>query len=83
MDTTARQRALVALGYSVSVDGVIGPKTKEAIKDFQQRHGCGLAAQLYWRPTCRPRLIDRFTTARQRAPDLGPWGFDQAVAQVG
>ena len=39
MDTFAVQRALVALGYSVSVDGVIGPKTKEAIKDFQQRHG--------------------------------------------
>jgi|GEM_PF-739770 len=33
------QAALVALGYSVSVDGVIGPKTKESIKDFQHRHG--------------------------------------------
>ncbi|KRE15676.1 N-acetylmuramoyl-L-alanine amidase [Bosea sp. Root483D1] len=32
------QAALVALGYSVAVDGNIGPKTREAIKDFQKRH---------------------------------------------
>jgi putative chitinase len=32
------QAALVALGYSVAVDGVIGPKTKAAIREFQGRH---------------------------------------------
>ncbi|CAN7338079.1 N-acetylmuramoyl-L-alanine amidase [Bosea sp. LjRoot90] len=32
------QAALVALGYSVAVDGEIGPKSKAAIKDFQGRH---------------------------------------------
>lgn len=33
------QAALVALGYSAAVDGMIGSKTKAAIKDFQGRHG--------------------------------------------
>lgn len=33
------QAALVALGYSVAVDGAIGPKSKQAIRDFQNRHG--------------------------------------------
>ncbi|MGO4666605.1 peptidoglycan-binding protein [Bosea sp. 2RAB26] len=42
MDTTAIQRALVALGYAVTVDGVPGPKTKTAIQAFQR--GRGLAA---------------------------------------
>lgn len=33
------QAALVALGYSVAVDGDIGPATKLVIQDFQRRHG--------------------------------------------
>lgn len=32
------QAALVALGYSVAVDGNIGPKTRDAIKEFQARY---------------------------------------------
>ncbi len=43
------QAALVALGYSVAVDGDIGPKTRAAIKDFQVRHGLkadGVAGKL-------------------------------------
>ncbi len=40
MDTTAVQRALVALGYSLDVDGAIGPQTKSAIVAFQR--GAGL-----------------------------------------
>lgn len=42
MDTTAIQRALVALGYSLVVDGVMGPKTRIALQTFQR--GAGLAA---------------------------------------
>lgn len=39
MDTTAIQRVLVALGYSLVVDGKPGPKTKAAIQAFQVSHG--------------------------------------------
>ncbi|WP_248311241.1 peptidoglycan-binding protein [Bosea sp. UNC402CLCol] len=42
MGTTAVQRALVALGYSLVVDGKPGPATKAAIQAFQR--GRGLAA---------------------------------------
>lgn len=42
MDTAAIQRALVALGYSLVVDGKPGPKTTTAVKAFQR--GRGLAA---------------------------------------
>lgn len=42
MDTTAVQRALVALGYSLVVDGVLGPKTRTVFQAFQR--GAGLAA---------------------------------------
>lgn len=42
MDTTAVQRALVALGYSLVIDGVRGPKTRTIVQTFQL--GAGLAA---------------------------------------
>lgn len=42
MDTTAVQRALVALGYSLVIDGIAGPKTTTAVQAFQR--GRGLAA---------------------------------------
>ena len=42
MDTTAVQRALVALGYPLVVDGVMGPMAKAAIVAFHR--GAGLTA---------------------------------------
>lgn len=39
MDTTAAQRALIALGYSLEIDGVAGTKTKAAIAAFQRWRG--------------------------------------------
>ncbi|MGO4408045.1 peptidoglycan-binding protein [Bosea sp. RAF48] len=39
MDTTAIPRALVALGNSLVVGSVAGPKTKAAVKAFQTAHG--------------------------------------------
>jgi N-acetyl-anhydromuramyl-L-alanine amidase AmpD len=33
------QAALVALGFSIAVDGVIGARSRAAIRDFQQRNG--------------------------------------------
>ncbi len=39
MDTTAIQRALVALGYSLAVDGIAGAKTRAAVKAFQVKAG--------------------------------------------
>lgn len=33
------QRALKRAGFDVAVDGVLGPKTKDAIRQFQQRQG--------------------------------------------
>ena len=39
MDTTAIQRALVALGYALLFDGVAGAKTRAAVKAFQTKAG--------------------------------------------
>lgn len=36
METTAIQRALVALGSSLAADGVAGPKNKTALQAFQR-----------------------------------------------
>ena len=45
------QYCLNALGYNLVVDGLIGPKSIEAIKDFQARHGLvvdGLVGNNTW-----------------------------------
>lgn len=39
MDTTAIQRALVALGYSLMVDGVMGSQTRVMLQAFQRGRG--------------------------------------------
>ncbi|MGO4408047.1 peptidoglycan-binding protein [Bosea sp. RAF48] len=39
MDTTAIQQVLVALGDSLVVDCVMGPKTKAAVQALQAAHG--------------------------------------------
>lgn len=38
-DVQAVQQALVDAGFAVSVDGVFGPRTEEAVKQFQQQRG--------------------------------------------
>ncbi len=38
-DVRAVQRQLADLGYGVVVDGSFGPKTAQAVKEFQQAHG--------------------------------------------
>lgn len=42
MNTREVQAALVALGYSLAVDGAMGPRTRIALQTFQR--GAGLAA---------------------------------------
>lgn len=39
MEVTNVQRMLNSLGSSLVIDGMMGPKTKEAIKQFQLSHG--------------------------------------------
>lgn len=38
------QKALVALGYSLEIDGMSGPQTEGAVRDFQSRHGLAVDA---------------------------------------
>ena len=38
-DTRSIQQNLVDKGYDIAVDGIIGPQTKKAIKDFQKKSG--------------------------------------------
>jgi chromosome segregation ATPase len=41
------QRALTKLGYGPLVaDGIVGPSTRQAIKDFQQGHGLRVTSEL-------------------------------------
>ncbi len=38
------QKALVALGYSLEIDGMSGPQTEGAVRDFQGKHGLAVDA---------------------------------------
>ena len=40
------QRALVANGENVRVDGVMGPETVTALRDYQQQHGLQPTGQM-------------------------------------
>lgn len=63
MDTTAIQRALVALGYDPgAIDGKPGPKTKRAIEDFQRDHG------LHVDGIAGPKTIEALNGARGAQP---------------
>lgn len=75
MDTTAIQRALVALGYSLVVDGVMGLKTKAAVVSFQR------AAGLYPDGIVGPKTILALKTARQIDPTPAP--IRQALSAIG
>jgi len=75
MDTTAIQRALVALGYSLVVDGVMGLNTKAAIVSFQR------AAGLYPDGIVGPKTILALRTARHSDPTPAP--IRQALSAIG
>lgn len=75
MNTTAIQRALVALGYSLAIDGVAGAKTRAAVKAIQVK--AGLVADGIADPTTQAALAAALaksgtaTVIRPNAPP--PW----------
>lgn len=66
------QAALLSLGYSVAVDGVVGPRTRTAIQAFQR--GRGLAAD----GVVGPQMIKALQAAMAE-----PGGLDTSQAGVG
>ncbi|RYF30699.1 MAG: peptidoglycan-binding protein [Comamonadaceae bacterium] len=78
MNTTAIQWALFALGYSLVVDGAMGPKRRAALQTFQR--GAGLVAE----GIAGPRTQAALAAARARAGIAtvlklnvsGPWHED-------
>jgi peptidoglycan hydrolase-like protein with peptidoglycan-binding domain len=45
-DVAQWQQALNQLGYGLQVDGDFGPKTDQATRDFQSKHGCTVDGQV-------------------------------------
>lgn len=53
----AVQGALATLGYPVKADGLEGPATEQALRDFERAHGLPLATEL------TPQLVKQLTRA--------------------
>lgn len=45
-DVRSVQESLRDAGHSISVDGVMGPQTKAALRDFQQQNGLSVTGTL-------------------------------------
>lgn len=58
----ATQKALAALGYDVAVDGLAGPKTRQAIEAFEKKHGLPVTGE----PSARLSAKLSTPTARAR-----------------
>lgn len=72
MDTTAIPWTLVALGYSLVVDGKPGQKTKAAAQAFQVSHG------LHVDGIDGSRTEAKLRAAVSDKPQLQPVGIDRA-----
>ncbi len=60
------QEALRALGYEIGeVDGVVGPKTRQGIRQFQRRRGLPVSGEV------DEALLDALRTARERPARSG------------
>ncbi|WP_144721262.1 N-acetylmuramoyl-L-alanine amidase [Cellulosimicrobium sp. TH-20] len=65
----ATQEKLNRLGYRLAVDGIRGPKSQTAIKDFQSRNG--LTVDGYPGPATQAKLDARLAPAAKPAPSAG------------
>lgn len=84
MDTTAIQRALVALGYALAVDGVSGAKTRAAVKAFQVK--AGLVADGIVGPKTQAALasaLARSGTATVIRPNVPPPWHEELLRRKG
>jgi len=79
-DVLQYQEWLVALGYKIAVDGVAGPKTLEAVKDFQRRNG--LTVDGIVGPATRATMI-RAIDAKRGSQASGGAAVGGAVAGSG
>lgn len=84
MDTTAIQRALVALGYSLAVDGVAGAKTRAAVKAFQAK--AGLVTDGIAGPKTQAALAAALANAGKAAllkPNVPPPWYEELLRRKG
>jgi len=79
-DVLQYQEWLVALGYKIAVDGKAGPKTIEAVRDFQGKHG--LTVDGIVGPATRATMI-RAVDAKRGSQASGGAAVGGAVAGSG